>query len=165
MYTETVYSVIPRPVLIPVLSRASAHGCSQLKHQKLRVGGYTKEVLEWSNYLRHAWSWCRNAEMRRRLTRVRVQREAEQRRHNLILASVGQPLVVASSGNHPLLNSLTAPVSWLIYKYSDTIEQRMIPGGSNDERLTKVGTQSSSIIISLPTSLSCVHSHMPLYGY
>ena len=65
-------------MLIPVLSRASAHGCSQLKHQKLRVGGYTKEVLEWSNYLRHAWSLCRNAERRRRLTRVRVQREAEQ---------------------------------------------------------------------------------------
>ena len=32
------------------LSWASAHGCSQLKHQKLRVGGYTKEVLEWFDY-------------------------------------------------------------------------------------------------------------------
>ena len=106
-----------------------------------------------------------NAERRRRLTRVRVQREAEQRRHNLIRASVGQPLIVAASGNHPLLNSVTAPISWLIYKYSDTIEQRMIPGGSNDERLTNVGTQSSLINISLPTSLSCMHSCMPLYGH
>ena len=35
-----------------VLSQASAHGRSQLKHQKLRVGGYTKEMLECSNYLR-----------------------------------------------------------------------------------------------------------------
>ena len=34
-----------------VLSWASTHGCMQLKHQKLRVGGYTKEVFEWSNYL------------------------------------------------------------------------------------------------------------------
>ena len=132
---------------------------------KLRVGGYTKEVLEWSNYLRHVWSWGRNAEKRRRLTRVRVQQEAEQHRHNLIRTSVGQPLVVASSGNHPLLNSVTAPVSWLIYEYSDTIEQKMIPGGSNDDRLTNVGTQSTSINISLPTSLSCVHSHMPMYGH
>ena len=42
-----------------VLSRASAHRHSQLKHQKLRVGGYTKEVLEWSNYLRaNAHPWC-----------------------------------------------------------------------------------------------------------
>ena len=31
---------------ITVVSQASAHGCSQLKHQKLRVGGYTEEVLE-----------------------------------------------------------------------------------------------------------------------
>ena len=132
---------------------------------KLRVGGYTKEVLEWSNYLRHVWSWGRNAERRRRLTSLWVQQEAERRRHNLIRASDGQPLVVASSGNRPLLNSVTAPISWLIYEYSDTIEQRMIPGGSNDDRLTNVGTQSSSIIISLLTSLSCVHSHMPLYGH
>ena len=32
-----------------VLSRASAHGRSQLKHQKLGVGVYTEEVLEWFN--------------------------------------------------------------------------------------------------------------------
>ena len=30
-----------------VLSWASAHGCSQLNQQKLEVGGYTEEVLEW----------------------------------------------------------------------------------------------------------------------
>ena len=33
-----------------VLSRASAHGCLQLKHQKLRAGGCTEEALEWFNY-------------------------------------------------------------------------------------------------------------------
>ena len=38
--------------LLLVLSRASAHGLSQLKHQKLRVGGYTQVVLEWFNYPR-----------------------------------------------------------------------------------------------------------------
>jgi len=37
-------------VLITVLSRASAHGRSQLKYQKLRVGGYMEEVLKWFNY-------------------------------------------------------------------------------------------------------------------
>ena len=31
--------------------------------------------------------------------------------------------------------------------------------------LTDVDTQSSSIIILFPTSLSCEHSHMPLYSY
>ena len=35
-----------------VLSRASAHGRSQLKRQKLRVGGYTGKVLELLNYPR-----------------------------------------------------------------------------------------------------------------
>ena len=35
---------------ITVLSRASPHGCSQLKCQKLRVGGCTEEVLKWFNY-------------------------------------------------------------------------------------------------------------------
>ena len=33
-----------------VLSRASAHGRSRLKHQKWGVGGYTEEVLGWFNY-------------------------------------------------------------------------------------------------------------------
>ena len=35
-----------------VLSRASAHGRSQLKHQKLGFGCYTEEVLEWFDYPR-----------------------------------------------------------------------------------------------------------------
>ena len=35
-----------------VLSQASAHGRSQLKRQKLRVGGYTKKELKWFNYPR-----------------------------------------------------------------------------------------------------------------
>ena len=33
-----------------VLSRASAHGHSQLKRQKLRVGSYTEKELKWFNY-------------------------------------------------------------------------------------------------------------------
>ena len=33
-----------------VLSRAGAHGRSQLKRQNLRVGGYTKNSLKWFNY-------------------------------------------------------------------------------------------------------------------
>ena len=37
---------------ITVLSRASPHGCSQLKRQKLRAGGCTEEVLKWFNYSR-----------------------------------------------------------------------------------------------------------------
>jgi len=35
-----------------VLSRAGAHGHSQLKCQNLRVGGYTKNSLKWFNYPR-----------------------------------------------------------------------------------------------------------------
>ena len=35
-----------------VLSQASTHGCSQLKHQNLMVGGYTEKVLKWFNYPR-----------------------------------------------------------------------------------------------------------------
>ena len=34
------------------VSQASAHGCSQLKYQKLRVGGCRKGILEWFNYTR-----------------------------------------------------------------------------------------------------------------
>ena len=42
-----------------VLSRASAHGLSQLKCQKLGVGGYTEKVLEWFNYPRaRAYPGC-----------------------------------------------------------------------------------------------------------
>ena len=35
---------------ISILSRTSTHGCSQLKRQKLRVGGYTENELKWFNY-------------------------------------------------------------------------------------------------------------------
>ena len=34
-----------------VLSWASTHGHSQLKHQNLRVGGCTEEMLKWLNYI------------------------------------------------------------------------------------------------------------------
>ena len=33
-----------------LLSRRNAHGCSQLKHQKLRVNGCMEETFEWFNY-------------------------------------------------------------------------------------------------------------------
>ena len=85
-----------------------------------------------------------NAERRRRLIRVRVQRhrraeddsrkqqrqETDQPRHNLIRAYFSQPLIIAAS------DSITALLSWLIYECSDIVEQRMIPGG----RLTDVDT-------------------------
>ena len=44
-------------------------------------------------------------------------------------------MVAASDG-------VAALVSWLIYKCSDIIEQRVIPGASNDKRLTKVDTRN-----------------------
>ena len=65
------------------------------------------------------------------------QREADQRRHNHIHAYISQPLIIAAS------DSVTTPVSWLIYECSDTVEQRMIARGSNDKRLTKVDTRNS----------------------
>ena len=46
----------------------------------------------------------------------------------LIHGYIDQPLVVASSDN------VAALVSWFNYKFSNTVEQRKIPGGSNDER-------------------------------
>ena len=55
-------------------------------------------------------------------------------RLNLICAYIDQPLVVAAS------NGVAALLSWLIYKFSDTIEQRMIPGGSNNGQPTNVDT-------------------------
>ena len=42
-------SKVSQPSSHTVLSQASAHGYSQLKRQKLRVGGYTEE-LKWFNY-------------------------------------------------------------------------------------------------------------------
>ena len=44
-------------------------------------------------------------------------------------------MVAASDG-------VAAFVSWLTYKCSNTVEQRMIPGGSNDKRLTDVDTRN-----------------------
>ena len=82
---------------------------------------------------------------RRRLTRVLVQRHCwaedhsqrqQWREDNIICTYIGQPLAVAAS------NSVAALVSWLIYKCSDTIE-RMIPGGSNDEKFTDVDTHAT----------------------
>ena len=35
-------------------------------------------------------------------------------------------------------DSVAELVSWLIYEHSNTVKQRMIPGGSNDERLTDI---------------------------
>ena len=37
---------------LTILSRASAHKRSQLKRQKLGVGGYTEKVRKWFNYHR-----------------------------------------------------------------------------------------------------------------
>ena len=44
MYTQLSITIAT------VLSRASAHGHSQLKCQNLRVGGYTENSLKWFNY-------------------------------------------------------------------------------------------------------------------
>ena len=46
-----------------------------------------------------------------------------------------QPLIIVASKDHPLLNDVAALVD---YDCSNTIEQRRIPGGSIDERLTNV---------------------------
>ena len=64
------------------------------------------------------------------------QREADRHtcRHNL-----GQPLVVAAS------DSVAALVSWLIYECSNTVEQSVIPGGNNDERLADIDTHNCYI--------------------
>ena len=72
---------------------------------------------------------------------------------SLICAYIGQPLVIATS------DGVAALVSWLIYECSDTVEQSMIPGGSNNERLTVIDTRNC--YTSLPARLSCVHLHMP----
>ena len=86
-----------------------------------------------------------DAERRRRLARLRVQRQADGHRHNLTHASVSQPLIVAASRNHPLLSGVTVPVSWLLYEYSD-------------QMLTDVGTQCSSSLYYFPqASPACIH--------
>ena len=53
MWLCTMTSLLKYSVTVKfsiVLSRASAHGCSQLKCQKLKEGGYTEKVLKWFNY-------------------------------------------------------------------------------------------------------------------
>ena len=45
-------------------------------------------------------------------------------------AYIGSPVIVAAC------NSVTAFVTWMVYKCSDIVEQSGIPEGSNDERLT-----------------------------
>ena len=51
---------------------------------------------------------------------------ADRHRLNLIHTYIGQPFVFAAS------KGVAALVSWLIYECSDTVEQRMILGGSNE---------------------------------
>ena len=41
----------------------------------------------------------------------------------------------------PLTASVTALISWLIYEWSNTVEQRVIYGSSIDERWTNIDTQ------------------------
>ena len=85
----------------------------------------------------------------RRLTRVQVQqwhRRAEddswrkQRREALTDAdSIGATTFVPTLGHSASCRCCLrwpALVSWLIYEYNDTVEQRRVPGGSDDERLT-----------------------------
>ena len=56
-------------------------------------------------------------------------------RHNLIHAYIGQPLVVAASGSCSYTCIMVG-----IYECSDTVEQSVISGGSNDKRLTDIDT-------------------------
>ena len=49
---------------------------------------------------------------------------------SLIRTYIGQRLVVTADG-------VAVLVSWLIYECSDTVEQRMVLGDSNDERLMR----------------------------
>ena len=72
------------------------------------------------------------------------------------------PTSVSLSSLLPLTES--ALISWLIYKCSDTVEWRTIPGGSNDESLTDIDARNCYICNTLrPARLSCVHSHMPQF--
>ena len=43
-------AILPQTLSNTILSWASTHGYSQLKHQKLRVGGYMEKVLKCFNY-------------------------------------------------------------------------------------------------------------------
>ena len=65
----------------------------------------------------------------------------------------------------PLTASVTALISWLIYEWSDTVEQRVIYGSSIDERWTNIDTHNSYIRSSLPARRSCMCSGMPKDRY
>ena len=67
-------------------------------------------------------------DFRRQQRREADRREADRRRQNLIHAYISEPLIVAAS------DGVVALVSWLVYDCSDTVDQRRIPGGSNDTR-------------------------------
>ena len=56
-------------------------------------------------------------------------------RHKLIRTYIGWSLVGASDG-------VAALVSWLIYEYSNTVEQSVISGASNNGRLINVDTRN-----------------------
>ena len=49
MYTVTACATVLGANNTCVVSLASAHGCLQLKCQKLGVGGYMEKLLEYSN--------------------------------------------------------------------------------------------------------------------
>ena len=55
---------------------------------------------------------------------------------------IGQPLIVAAYDGVATLES------WLMNKCSDTVEQSVIPGDSNDERLTNVDKRNCYIYAS-----------------
>ena len=113
-----------------------------------------------NNFLRVKFSWipldCENVKITppRKIPAIRSV--------TVMCVCIDQALVVATSGNHLLLNGVTIPVSWLIYEYSETIEQKMIPGGSNDERLTDVGTRNF-YIYNIAQSLSRFQQSSPTY--
>ena len=58
----------------------------------------------------------------------------------------------------PLTASVTALISWLIYEWSDTVEQRMIYGSSIDGRWTNIDTHNSDICSSIPRFLQGSHA-------
>ena len=56
--------------------------------------------------------------------------------HNFIRAYISQPHAVTASA------SVAALISWFIKDCSDTVEESVILGGSNHERLTDVDTRN-----------------------
>ena len=75
----------------------------------------------------------------------------------------------SASRNHAILDGVITLIRWLICECSNTVEQRMIPGGSNDERLTNIDRRSCYIIMqssSIPRfprgSPACIHVKMDL---